>query len=146
MSVTIHPGGAGQPATRRLRLKKVLVVDPDPVQGTAVAQALEEAGYYINPVADAAEGRRRSFERAYDLVVLSAALGEEVIKAVVDELGARPSPPPVLILAGNDGLKSRGQIDGVTCVMVLRSPFSPAEAGDAARTLAGPPWEEPHPA
>lgn len=146
MSVTHYPGGAGQPATRRVRCKKVLVVDPDPVQGQAVARALEEAGYYLNRVAQAAEGRRRSFERAYDLVVLSAALGEGVVRVVVDELGARPSPPPVLVLAGTDGLKSRGDIDGVTCVMVLRAPFSPAEAVDAARTLAGPPWDEPHPA
>ena len=146
MSVTAHPGGAGQPATRRVRLKKVLLVDPDPAQGPAVARALEEAGYYMNHVAQAAEGRRRSFERAYDLVVLSASLGEPVIRVVVDELGARPSPPPVLVLAGADGLKSRGEIDGVTCVMVLRSPFSPAEAAEAARTLVGPPWEEARPA
>lgn len=145
MSVTMQPG-AGQPSTRRLRLKKVLIVDPDPAQGEAVARILEEAGYYLNRIAEAAEGRRRAFERAYDLVVLSASLGEAVVRIMVDELGARPSPPPVLILAGADGLKSRGDMDGVTCVMVLRSPFAPEEAAEAARALVGPPWDEPHPA
>ena len=145
MSVTIQPG-AGQPSTRRVRLKKVLVVDPDPAQGQAVARILDEAGYYLNQVTQAAEGRRRAFERAYDLVVLSASLGEGVVRIIVDELGARPSPPPVLVLAGADGLKSRGEMDGVTCLMVLRSPFAPEEAAEAARTLVGPPWDEPHPA
>ena len=146
MSVKTHSGGAGQPSTRRVRLKKVLVVDSDPARGPALACVLEEAGYYLNLVGQAAEGRRRSFERAYDLVVLSADLGEGVLRVIVDELGTRPSPPPVLVLAGDDGLKSRGEIDGVTCVMVLRSPFSPAEAAEAARALVGPPWDEPHPA
>lgn len=146
MTPSMHPGGTGQPSTRRVRLKKVLVVDPDPAQGPDVARALEEAGYYINHITQAAEGRRRSYERAYDLVVLSASLGEPVLRIIVDELGSRPSPPPVLVLAGADGMSSRAGIDGVTCVMVLRAPFAPEEAAEAARTLAGPPWDETHPA
>jgi DNA-binding response OmpR family regulator len=146
MPLTPHPAGAGQPSTRRVRLKKVLVVDPGTGDGEAVARVLEEAGYYLNRTAQAAEGRRRAFERVYDLVVLSAALGEPVLKVLVDDLGSRPSPPPVLVLAGPEGLKSRAALDGMTCVMVLRAPFAPQEAAEAARTLAGAPWDEPRPA
>jgi DNA-binding response OmpR family regulator len=142
MSTSPH-GIHDQPSTRRVRLKKILLVDADPVQGPEMRRALEEAGYYLNHVSSPAEARRREGERLYDLVVLSAALGEGVLGVLIDELGRRESPPPVLVLAGPEGLKRRAELDGVTCLMVLRSPFAPPEVADAARALAGPPWEEP---
>lgn len=132
-----------RPSTRRVRLKKILLVDADPLRGPDIRRALEEAGYYLNHVSSPAEARRREGERLYDLVVLSAALGEGVLGVLIDELGRRESPPPVLVLAGPEGLKRRAEIDGVTCLMVLRAPFTPEETVDAARALAGPPWEEP---
>lgn len=132
-----------RPSTRRVRLKKILLVDDDPVRGPEIRRALEEAGYYLNHVESPAEARRREAERLYDLVVVSASLGEGVVGVLVDELGRRESPPPVLVLAGPEGLRRRAELDGVTCLMVLRAPFSPAETADAARALAGPPWEEP---
>lgn len=134
--------GGGPPSTRKIRVKKILMVDPDPARGSDVADALESLGYYLNRVAVAAEGRRRVAERVYDLVVLGADLGEAVLPVIVDELTGRPSPPPVLVLAGPDGLKRRADLDGVTCVMVLRGPISPGDAVEAVRTLIGGPWEE----
>ena len=134
-----------RPSTRRVRLKKILLVDADPAQGAEIRRTLEAAGYYLNHVAAPEEARRREHERLYDLVVISAAIGESMLGILVEELGRRPSPPPVLVLAGADGLKRRGELDGVTCLMVLRAPFTPAETADAARALAGPPWENPGP-
>lgn len=142
MAATSHPLH-DRPSTRRVRIKKVLLVDADPVQGPAIRQALEEAGYYLNHVTSPAEARRRESERLYDLVVMSAALGEGVLGVLIDELGRRESPPPVLILAGAEGLRRRADMDGVTCLMVLRAPFRPEDTAQAVRTLAGPPWEEP---
>ena len=75
-------------------------------------------------------------------MVLGADLGEAVLPVIVDELGGRASPPPVLVLAGPEGLKRRADLDGVTCVMVLRGPISPGDAVEAVRTLIGGPWEE----
>lgn len=142
--MTTSPHGIhDQPSTRRVRLKKILLVDGDPVQGPEVRRALEEMGYYLNHVTSPAEARRREGERLYELVVISAALGEGVVGVLIDELGRRPSPPPVLVLAGPEGLKRRADLDGVTCLMVLRAPFAPQEVADAARALVGAPWEEP---
>ena len=134
--------GGGPPSTRKIRVKKILLVDPDLARGNDVADALDSLGYYLNRVTVAAEGRRRVAERVYDLVVLGADLGEAVLPVIVDELTGRPSPPPVLVLAGPDGLKRRADLDGVTCVMVLRGPISSGDAVEAVRTLIGGPWEE----
>jgi DNA-binding response OmpR family regulator len=142
MSTSPH-GIHDQPSTRRVRLKKVLLVDADPAQGPELRRELEANGYYLNHVTSPEEARRREAERCYDLVVCSAALGEGVLGVLIDELGRKPSPPPVLVLSGPEGLKRRADLDGVTCLMVLRSPFTPADVADAARALAGPPWEEP---
>ena len=142
MTTSSH-GLHDRPSTRHVRLKRVLLVDADPVQGAEVRRALEESGYYLNHVSSAVEARRREAERVYDLVVVSAALGEGVLGVLIDELGRRPTPPPVLVLAGPGGLKRRADLDGVTCLMVLRAPFTAADAAGAARALAGPPWDEP---
>jgi DNA-binding response OmpR family regulator len=144
MSTSSH-GLHDRPSTRRVRLKKVLLVDADPVQGPDMRRELEGAGYYLNHVTSPVEARRREAERVYDLVVVSAALGESVLGVLIDELGRRESPPPVLVLAGPEGLKRRADLDGVTCLMVLRAPFMPADVVDAARALAGPPWDESGP-
>lgn len=136
---------SGPPSTRRVRLKKILLVESEAAEAEPVVDALEALGYYLNRVHSAAEGRRRAAERLYDLVILSVGLGEAVLPVIVDELAGRPAPPPVLVLAGEDGLKRRADIDGVTCVMVLRAPFMAGEAVEAVRTLIGGPWEERRP-
>ena len=143
MSSTSSHGLHDQPSTRRVKLKKILLVDADPVQGPDMRRELEASGYYLNHVTSPIEARRREAERVYDLMVFSAALGEGVLGVLIDELGRRESPPPVLVLAGPEGLKRRADLDGVTCLMVLRAPYTAADVADAARALAGPPWEEP---
>ena len=143
MSSTSSHGIHDQPSTRRVRLKKILLVDADPVQGPDMRRELEASGYYLNHVTSPVEARRREAERVYDLMVFSAALGEGVLGVLIDELGRRESPPPVLVLAGPEGLKRRADLYGVTCLMVLRAPYTAADVADAARALAGPPWEEP---
>lgn len=133
----------GSPSTRHVRLKKVLVVDRDPFWGQAIRSALEQSGFYLNLVAQPAEGRRRAFERAFDLVVLSDSLGEGVIQAIVDEIGQRRSPPPVLIVARAGRLRRGPETEGVPVFSILRRPCTIEDVVDAARALAGPPWEEP---
>lgn len=133
----------GSPSTRHVRLKKVLVVDRDPFWGQVLRSALEQSGFYLNLVAQPSEGRRRAFERVYDLVVLSDSLGEGVIQAIVDEMGQRPSTPPVLIVAREGCLKKGPETDGVPVFSILRRPCTIEDVVDAARALAGSPWREP---
>ena len=135
----------GSPSTRHVRLKKVLVVDPDPFWGQAMRAALEQCGFYLNLVAQPAEGRRRAFERTYHLVVLSDSLGEGAIQAIVDEMAQRRSAPPVLIVARQGCLRKGPESDGVPVFSILRRPCTIEDVVDAARALAGSPWEEPPP-
>ena len=79
MSTSSSHGIHDQPSTRRVRLKRILLVDADPVQGPDMRRELEASGYYLNHVTSPVEARRREAERVYDLMVFSAALGESEI-------------------------------------------------------------------
>lgn len=128
--------------TRIVRLRKVLVVDKDPFWGPAIRLALEETGYYLNLVTDAQEGGRRVTERAYDLVIVSASLGQAALRAILDTMAKRVQPPSVIVLAGVDELRMEKDCQGVPCLSVLRRPCAIEDVVDAARALVGVPWSD----
>ena len=125
-----------------VRLRKVLIVDRDEFWGPAIRLALEESGYYLNLVADPREGCRRALERAYDLVILSASLGQEPLQGILDMLARRTSPPCVIVLAGADELRMQKDLKGVPCLSILRRPCAIEDVVDAARALVGVPWSD----
>jgi DNA-binding NtrC family response regulator len=131
-----------RPATRVARLRKVLVVDPDPYWGPALRLALEEAGYYPNQVGDAVQGACRAVERAYDLVVVSASIGEAPLQAFLAGLAKRNPLPKVLVIAGPEELSFQKDFHGVPCLSLLRRPCVADEVVDAARILVGLPWSD----
>jgi|SRR4026209_155265 len=133
-----------RPPTRCVRLHKVLVIDRDAFWGPAVRVALEDAGYYMNLVTDAREGCRRALERAYDLVIVSASLGQGAVLGIVESLSHRISPPCILILAGSDELRMEEDQPGVPSLSILRLPCAVEEVVDAARALVGVPWSDHH--
>ena len=133
-----------RPPTRCVRLHKVLVIDRDAFWGPAIRQALEEAGYYLNLVADAREGCRRALERAYDLVIVSASLGRGALLGIVESLSHRINPPCILILAGAEEARMVKDQPGVPCLSILRMPCAIEEVVDAARALVGVPWSDHH--
>ena len=124
--------------TRVLRLRKVLVIDRDAFWGPAIRTALEDCGYYLNLVSDAQEGCRRSKERVYDLVVLSASLGQAALRAILEALSRRASPPAAIILAGADELG----VPELPALAILRRPCAVEDVVDAARALIGVPWTD----
>lgn len=128
--------------TRCVRLRKVLVVDRDAFWGPAIRLALEESGYYLNLVADAQEGGRRVMERAYDLVIVSASLGQAALQGILETLARRVSPPSVIVLAGADELRMQKDCQGVPCLSILRRPCAIEDIVDAARALVGVPWSD----
>lgn len=128
--------------TRVVRVRKVLVVDRDPFWGPAIRLALEEAGYYLNLVTDAREGCRRGLERAYDLVVVSASMGQGALLAILETLAKRANPPGVIVLAGADELRMQKDFQGVPCLSVLRRPCAIEDVVDAAKALVGAPWTD----
>jgi DNA-binding response OmpR family regulator len=131
-----------RPPTRCVRLHKVLVIDRDAFWGPAVRVALEDAGYYMNLVADAREGYRRALERAYDLVIVSASLGKGAVLGIVESLSHRITPPCILILAGGEELRMEKDQLGVPSPTILRLPCAVEEVVDAARALVGVPWSD----
>ena len=128
--------------TRVVRVRKVLVIDRDPFWGPAIRLALEEAGYYLNLVTDAREGCRRGLERAYDLVVVSASMGQGALLAILETLAKRASPPGVIVLAGADELRMQKDLQGVPCLSILRRPCAIEDVVDAAKALVGAPWTD----
>jgi len=131
-----------RPSTRHVRVKKILIVDRDEYWGPAMRLALQECGYYLNLVRDSVEGRRRAFERLYDLVVLSASMGEVTVRTILGELGRHGTPPPVIVVAGAEEIKDRAALQAVPCVSMVRRPCPVEEVVDAARALIGEPWED----
>lgn len=130
------------PPTRCVRLRKVLVIDRDAFMGPEIRLALEEAGYYLNLVADAREGGRRALERAYELVIVSASMGRAAVLGIVESLSRRINPPCILILAGADELRMEKDQPGVPTLSILRRPCAVEEVVDAARALVGVPWSD----
>jgi DNA-binding response OmpR family regulator len=125
--------------TRVVRLRKVLVIDRDEFWGPAIRMALEDSGYYLNLVTDAQEGGRRSRERVYDLVVVSASLGQAALQAILEPLSHRANPPAAIVLAGAEELRT---MPDVPCFSILRRPCAVEDVVDAARALVGVPWSD----
>ena len=141
--MTAEPDEPGQRSpTRCVRLRKVLVIDRDEFWGPAITTALEETGYYLNQVADAREGCRRAMERAYDLVIVSASMGQGALLGILESLSHRISPPCVIVLAGADELRMEKDQLGVPCLSILRPPCAVEDVVDAARALVGVPWSD----
>jgi len=128
--------------TRCVRLRKVLIVDRDAFWGPAIRLALEESGYYLNLVTDPHEGGRRAQERAYDLVIVSASIGQGALQGILEMLSRRENPPSVIVLAGADELRMQKDFPGVPCLSILRRPCAIEDVVDAARALVGVPWTD----
>jgi DNA-binding response OmpR family regulator len=131
-----------RPPTRFARLRKILIVDKDAYWGPSIRLALEESGYYLNLVAEPREGCRRVMERAYDLVILSASLGQGALRAILELLARRVTPPAVIVLAGADELTVQKDCPGVPVHSVLRRPCAVEDVVDAVRALVGAPWTD----
>jgi DNA-binding response OmpR family regulator len=131
-----------RPATRLARQRKILVVDKDEFWGPSIRLALEEAGYYLNLVAEPREGCRRVLERAYDLVIVSASVGLGALQAILELVARRVTPPGVIVLAGGDELKIKKEYPGGPVLSILRRPCAVEDVVDAARVLIGAPWTD----
>ena len=128
--------------TRVVRLRKILVIDRDAFWGPAIRIALEECGYYPNLVTDAREGCRRSMERVYDGVIVSASLGQEAVRVLLDLLSRRTNPPAAVVLAGAEDLGSSKDWPRLPSLSILHRPYAVEDVVDAARALVGVPWTD----
>jgi DNA-binding response OmpR family regulator len=139
-----YAGGSpgAKPPTRTGILRKILVIDRDEYWGPAVSLALEEIGYYLNWVKEPGEGRRRAFERVYDLVILSDSLGEPAVHSILEALSGHLRRPSVIVMTGAEATKGREPSCGGARCSILRRPCKVEDVVDAVRSLVGVPWSD----
>ena len=106
-------------------LKKVLVVDDDPVVGKSFERVLAPKGYAVIHAADGAEALKRLEAEKYDMVYTDLKMpgmdGIEVAKRI------KASRPwlPVVIVTGYGSEENEGQAWRAGVAEFLRKPLSP---------------------
>jgi CheY-like chemotaxis protein len=106
-------------------LKKILIVDDDPVVGRSFDRVLSDKGYAVITAADGEEALRRLAAEDYDVVYTDIRMpgmdGVEVAKRIRSE---RPWLPVVIVTGyGSDENVARARAAGVKTV--LHKPLSP---------------------
>ncbi len=130
------------PASRFVRLKKVLVVERDRAFGPPMRDAIEQSGYYPNLVTDPLEARRRVHERRYDLVVISSTIGREALSGILEMMMRHGFSPLVLLVMDRDSEVSSEEMKGFPGLSVVRHPCSSEDVAEAVRALLGSPWPD----
>jgi CheY-like chemotaxis protein len=114
-------------------LRKVLVVDDDPVVGKSFDRVLSGRGYAVVTASDGAEALRKIAAEEYDLVFTDIRMPGMDGIAVAEHIRDRQPWLPVVIVSGyaTDENEARARAAGVSTV--LHKPLSPAMIEDSAR-------------
>ena len=121
-------------------LRKVLVVDDDPVVGKSFNRVLsKDKGYVVVTAQNAAEALERMREQEYDVVFTDIKMpGMDGVELTERVKASRPWTPVVIITGyGTSANETRAKAAGVSDFM--RKPLSPEMIEDsAARALQAP--------
>ena len=86
---------------------RILLIEDDPLIGTAVEQALKDSHYSIDWFKNGQQGLTAVYSQQYSTVLLDLGLpgkdGIEVLKAIRDQ----QNPVPVIIITARDALENR---------------------------------------
>ncbi|MFV0282316.1 MAG: response regulator transcription factor [Castellaniella sp.] len=106
---------------------RVLLVEDDPMIGTAIQDALKDASYAADWVKDGRAALTALHGQHYDLTLLDLGLPGEDGLEVLASIRARDNPVPLLIITARDGLEDRLRgLDGGADDYVIK-PFEMAE-------------------
>ena len=114
-------------------LRKVLVVDDDPVVGKSFHRVLtQDKGYVVITAHNAAEALERMREQEYDLVVTDIKMPGMDGVELAEQVRARQPWTPVVIVTGygSTANEQRAQAAGVSAF--VRKPLSPEMIEEAA--------------
>jgi CheY-like chemotaxis protein len=120
-------------------LRKVLVVDDDPVVRKSFDRVLSSKGYAVITAENGEEALRKLNEEKYDVVYTDIRMPGMSGLEVAEEVKARRPWTPVVIITGygTDVAEARAKAAGVSGF--LHKPLSPDMIEDSARdALAGP--------
>jgi len=121
-------------------LRKVLVVDDDPVVGKSFDRVLSDKGYLVTTAENAHEALEKMRRGDYDLVVTDIRMPGMDGLELAETVKARRPWTPVLIVTGfgDDAAEKRAKAAGVTAF--LHKPLSPEmiedSTAEALRTAA----------
>jgi CheY-like chemotaxis protein len=106
-------------------MRKVLVVDDDPVVGTSFDRVLTERGYAVTTAANGREALNRLNEQEYDLVYTDIRMpGMDGIE-VAERVKARRPWVPVVIVTGYGTEANEARAEAAGASAFLRKPLSP---------------------
>lgn len=113
-------------------LRKVLVVDDDPVVGKSFNRVLSSKGYVVTTAENAHEALEQMRRDEYDLVVTDIRMPGMSGLELAETVKARRPWTPVLIVTGfgDDDAEKRAKAAGVTAF--LHKPLSPEMIEDSA--------------
>ena len=118
-------------------MRKVLVVDDDPVVGKSFERVLTGKGYAVITAENGEEALRKLSEEKYDLVYTDIRMPGMSGLEVAEEVKARKPWTPVVIITGygTEAAESRAKAAGVSGF--IHKPLSPEMIEDSVRdTLA----------
>lgn len=118
-------------------LKKILVVDDDPVIGKSFSRVLAGKGYAVITAADGEEALRKLGTETYDVVFTDIKMPGMSGLEVAERVKASQPWLPVVIVTGYGSDDNEARARGAGVAEFLRKPLSPEMIeGVTARTLA----------
>ncbi|MCU0291084.1 MAG: sigma-54 dependent transcriptional regulator [Thermoanaerobaculaceae bacterium] len=126
-------------------MAQVLVVDDDLAIREMVALALRKAGHEVRRAGSVAEARRALATDRTDLVVCDIYMPGENGLALLDELQALPSPPPVILMTARGSVETATLAARTGAFDYLAKPFDVAVLIERAAAALAPP-RQPAPA
>ena len=103
---------------------RILIVDDEPNIRTTLGRALDLEGFEVLVAADAASGVQIATEQAPSLVLLDLRLPDHDGLWVLEQLGALPSPPPVVMMSGHGTLDAAVKATRLGALDFLEKPLS----------------------
>lgn len=118
-------------------LKKILVVDDDPVIGKSFSRVLSGKGYAVITAADGEEALRKLGTETYDVVFTDIKMPGMSGLEVAERVKASQPWLPVVIVTGYGSDDNEARAKGAGVAEFLRKPLSPEMiAGSTERALA----------
>jgi CheY-like chemotaxis protein len=114
-------------------LRKVLVVDDDPVVGKSFDRVLSNRGYAVVMASDGAEALRKIAAEAYDAVFTDIRMPGMDGIAVAEQIKKQQPWLPVVIVSGYATTENEARAKAVGVSAVLHKPLSPEMIEDSAR-------------
>ncbi len=114
-------------------LRKILIVDDDPVVGKSFDRVLSGRGYVVVTAADGAEALRKIAAEKYDAVFTDIRMPGMDGIAVAEQIKSRQPWLPVVIVSGYATAENEARAKAAGVSAVLHKPLSPEMIENGAR-------------